>query len=272
LREWAEKGGRVVLVGPRARDVFKGTSIGISEGPGGTDERMEPVQAGAYAQGVEFALVGGERLLASDSAWITHLKDIKGSALSSRAIGDGEIIWLASMYPATNDGIAEADNARLVTLLAGMAEPVYFDEYHHGYVKGAGLWRRLGPGGRAAALLGIAALFIALVAYARRTGPAIDVEDPRPARTGAYIAQLGSLYRRAGVRGEALGSLHDGLRSALAKRYGSAEVGVARDAEAREALGQAEALIDREDIEEGEFVEAARALTRARRNVEGHDG
>jgi hypothetical protein len=50
------------------------------------------------------------------------------------------------------------------------------------------------------------------------------------------------------------------------------EVGITRDAEARDALGRAEALIDRGDIEEGEFVEAARALTRARRNVEGRDG
>ncbi len=105
LRDWAESGGRVVLIGPYARDVFFGTSIGIDEGPAGAEARMRPVQAGAYAQGVEEAFVSGERLLPSDPAWVAHLKDANGSALASRSIGEGEIVWLASMGPATNDGI-----------------------------------------------------------------------------------------------------------------------------------------------------------------------
>jgi hypothetical protein len=272
LRSWAEAGGRVVLVGPYARDVFYGTSIGIDEGPVGREGRMSPVQASAYAQDVEDVSVGAERLLASDTVWIAHLKDSSGSALASRAIGDGEIVWLASARPATNEGIGEADNARLVTLLAAQSGPVYFDEYHHGYAQGQGLWRRLGAGGRAAALLGVIAVTIAIAASARRLGPAIPVPDARPARTGAYIAQLAALYRKAGAYEEALTSLADGLKAALARRYGTIEAGRARNEEARDALERVQAVIERDRIEEETFVETARALTRARRDVEGRDG
>jgi hypothetical protein len=272
LRAWVEDGGRVVLVGPYARDIFRGTSIGIDEGPMAVDARMRPVQAGVYADGVEDAAVGGQRLLASDSSWIAHLKDGSGSALASRAMGEGEIVWLASAVPATNAGIAADDNARLVTLLAAHRGPVHFDEYHHGYVKGAGLWQRLGPGGRAAMVLGALALVVALVASARRLGPAIPVADDRPARTGAYIAQLASLYRKAGARSEALASLSEGLRAALAKRYGTVDAGLARNESARAALDRAHALIGHGRIEEKDFVEAARAITAARRDVEGRDG
>lgn len=272
LRDWAESGGRVVLIGPYARDVFFGTSIGIDEGPAGAEARMRPVQAGAYAQGVEEAFVSGERLLPSDPAWVAHLKDANGSALASRSIGEGEIVWLASMGPATNDGLGQGDNARLVTLIAAMREPVYFDEYHHGYVKGAGLWQRLGSGGRAAFALGAFALLVGIVASARRLGPAIPETEERPARTGAYIAQLASLYRKAGARAEALISLSDGLRSALAKRYGTVEAGRSRDDAARQALDKSRTLIESGRISEQDFVETAREITRARRDVEGRDG
>jgi hypothetical protein len=204
--------------------------------------------------------------------WITHLKDGNGALLASRTYGEGEIVWLACANPALNEGIAEADNARLVTLLTAMEQPVYFDEYHHGYVRGAGVWQRLGSGGQAAIVLGALALVIALVASFRRVGPAIPVAPERTARTGAYIAQLASLYRKADAHAEALGSLYEGLRSALAKRYGTVSAGMMRDEDARRVLERTQSLIDGGRIDEKDFVECARELTRVRRDVEGRDG
>ena len=272
LLRWVEEGGRVVLAGPNARDVFMGTGIGVSLAPGGDEDTLALAQPGAYADGVAGVEVGAERLLPSETAWVPHLKDEHGHALSSRAMGEGEIVWLASAYPTSNSGLEAADNARLSTLLAAADQPVYFDEYHHGYVKGAGVWTRLGAGGQVAVVLGAIAIVIAILASARRVGPPIAPAESRTVRTGAYIGQLAGLYRKAGARGESLDSLAEGLRTALAQRYGTLDAGLARCDQARTALERAEAARSRGEIQEEEFVSVARDITRARREVEGRDG
>lgn len=266
LAAWVERGNRLVLAGPYAGDVIDGMSGSPREGHATT---LAPLQPGVYAQGVERVLVDPERLLLDSPRWVTHLKDTDGQYLASRALGRGEVVWLASVHPLGNTGIAKGDNARLATLLTAARGPVYFDEYHHGFVRGGGVWDRLGAGGRVALLLGVGAVIVLLWSAARRTGRAIEAVPERAARTGAYIGSLAELYRRAGARQEALDSLAGGLRQTLARRHGGLDAALAAEPRFRELLERASSA---GDMSQDEFVRCARDIARARREVEGRDG
>lgn len=269
VRRWVEGGGRLVLVGIGA-EPLAGPDLSGRARDGRDGAMLPPLLPVRYAHGVERVKVGPERVLVDSPRWATVLKDGGGQALLVHAVGEGEVVWLASAYPVTNAGIGEADNARFATLLAAGAQPVHFDEYHHGFVRGGGIWQRLGQGGRAAALLGLLGAATLLWSVSRRIGPPIASAPAREVRTGAYIGSLAGLYRAAGARVPALASLAEGLRSSLARRYGSVEAGLARDAGARQALRDAEAYD--EAAGEDRFVSVARTIARARREVDGRDG
>lgn len=265
LRAWVDDGGRLVLVGQYAGQIA-GDTLGGTSGAGEV-ANLPLILPSVYAQGVEKVRVGEDRVLEAGPEWVTHAKDDAGQVLISRSQGAGEVVWLSSPLPMSNVGIGEADNARLVTLLTAVSGPVYFDEYHHGFVAGGGIWERLGAGGRSAVLLCLLGLGVLLYSVSRRPGPPIDVLTEPAARGGAYIASLAELYRKAGARTQALESLAAGLRASLARRYGSVEAGMARHQEAREVLG----LLGKE-MDEKQFVETARRIARLRQEVEGRDG
>jgi hypothetical protein len=270
LEDWVGRGGRLVLVGPFA-GALAGPGFGGSPGTGVPTVALRPRVPSAFTDGVERVAVDGDRILLDSATWVTHLKDTGGQVLANKAYGRGQVVWLSSAYPLTNEGIAEADNARLATLLVAGGGPVLFDEYHHGFVRGAGVWERLGASGRSALVLVVVAVAVGLVSAARRLGPAIETPVRRDVRTGAYMASLAELYRKAGVRGPALHTLAEGLRESLVRRYGTLEVGLARHPAASSALGTVTALAG-ETLSEERFVSIARDIARARQEVEGRDG
>ena len=106
--------------------------------------RCKPLFPGAYADGDRRRSGPGPTACSLDaSAWVAHFKDFGGQVLVSRQVGEGEVVWLAGPWPLSNAGIGAADNGRLAVQLATAGgRPVYFDEYHHGFVHEA---RLLGP-------------------------------------------------------------------------------------------------------------------------------
>ncbi|MBE0476600.1 MAG: DUF4350 domain-containing protein [Coriobacteriia bacterium] len=285
VARWVRGGGRLVLAGQFADELLGGLELGGSvRHRGEDDDELSPLLPSAYAEGVVSVRVGSARLLTSGPEWATHMKDLSGQALVSAAVGDGEVVWLSSTFPVANAGIGEADNARLATLLAAAAEDgegggIHFDEYHHGYVRGGGLLDRLGAGGRAALVLALSGVVLALLAWGRRIGPPVPEPVRGAARGSGYIAQLGELYRKAGAREVALDELEEGLRRALARRHGTLAAGLAHHAAAREALelsrlvrgGGAGTAGARAPGKEA-FLDAAGAIRAARTEVEGIDG
>jgi len=268
LIAWVEAGGRLVMAGPEARAALRQVPVGAGRTTGGDETTLTPLLPSFYADGVRDITVGPNRFLADDASWVTHVKDIEGQVFATRAYGEGELVWISTTAPFANAYIGEGDNARFATLVTAAEQPVYFDEYHHGFVRGGSVWDRLGTGGQAGVTVALLALAVWLAAVSRRLGPAIDPVPQRPVRTGAYISSLAELYRAAGARREALDSLADGLRASAAIRYGTLDAAIARHPEIATALSRAQEAHDTTPTEEA-FVSIARDLARARQEVEG---
>jgi len=271
LRAWVENGGRVLLVGWQARDGI-GVSVRDVAPASGAETTVSPVYPAKETVGVSRISIGAARLRVNDTGWVTVARDGGGAVLIERALGAGEVVWLADVTPLANNGIERADNALLAIALTTAGGPVYFDEYHHGFAFGGGIWQRLRAGGQAATIIGVFALFFLLLTRARRIGPPILEPETPPARTSAYIDSLAELYRKAGARPEALQVLEDGLTRALARRYGTVALGRARRADVSSALEHSATLRTRGGISESEFVSVAGQIVRLRREVEGIDG
>jgi hypothetical protein len=219
LAKWVREGGRLVIVGSELQGLLDDLGAEATPGSAPQGSVVEPSLPGVYAAGVRRIAPGVGRLDPADPSWVVHYRDGSGPALLSRALGGGEIVWLADVRAVSNDGIGIEDDARLAVLLASQGgRVIYFDEFHHGFVDEASVWDRLGYGGQAATVLLLFGLGVIVVAYARRIGPPVrPLEEPQ-VRGGAYIGQLAELYRKAGARAEALESLEDGVARSLARR------------------------------------------------------
>lgn len=276
LSDWVRDGGRLVLVGTEAGVLVDDLGLGVS--PSSVEANGEaglvPRLPTALTSGVHTVEPGIDRLLASGPEWITHFGDTAGQLLISGVIGSGSVTWLAGPYPVSNTGIGRADNAELAVRLAGAGRiPAYFDEFHHGYVQGGGIWDRMSTGGRSAVVLLLLGVAVLVAAGARRLGPAVAPFEEPAARGAGYIGSLAELYRKAGAHADALASLEDGLRRALSRRHGTLEIGLARRPAAREALERSAALRGATGrMTREEFLAAARGLRKQRREVEGLDG
>lgn len=272
LTSWVEGGGRVVFAGGIALSAFDGQLLDGIQAQSARAAETRPTAPTRYAADVETVSLGTRRLTGVTSRWVSAYED-KGNVLVTRRYGDGEVVVLASVYPLSNDGLGVEDNARLATLVAAAgARPVYFDEYHQGYARGGSLWSRLSVGSRTGLLLALAGLAVGIVARARRLGPAIPQAEVPAARSSAYIGQLAEVYQRAGARVHSLTVLEDGLTRALRRRHGTLSAGLSLHADAAAVLERSARVRSQEKIEKDEFVEVARALARARRDVEERNG
>lgn len=268
LTSWVEDGGRVVFAGAVALSAFDGPLLDGVQARSAEPATVRPNGPTRYANDVGTVSLGPRRLTDVTDRWVSAYED-KGSIIVTRRHGEGEVVVLASVYPLTNDGLGAEDNARFATLVAAAgARPVYFDEYHQGYARGGSMWSRLSVGSRTGLLLGLVALAVAIVARARRLGPAIPQADAPVARSSAYIGQLAEVYQRAGARVHSLTVLEDGLTRALRRRHGTLSAGLSLHADAAAVLERSAKVRLQEKIDRDEFVEVARALARARRDVE----
>ncbi|GAB4285008.1 MAG: DUF4350 domain-containing protein [Coriobacteriia bacterium] len=271
VARWVRDGGRLILAGWHGEAVARALDL-YAVPSGGTLAELPPRQPAGALVGVSRVEAGEQRLRAEDAGWAAPLADASGAAMLVRGVGGGEVVWLGTAYPLTNAGIASADNARFAVQLVTVGGPVTFDEYHHGFAYGGGVWTRIGDAGRAGVLLVALATVVALYALGRRIGPPIREISTPEARTTTYIASLAQLYRTAGARAEALEALEDGIARASATRHGSVAFGLTRHPSAARAIERSAALRERGSVTEEEFVSAAAALVAAKREVEGIDG
>lgn len=271
LAAWVAEGGRLVLAGP-----YAGEALGGVEGPAvrlgaDSDDAPPPLLPSPYVTTEGPPVLGPGRRIA-EGPWVSLYGDEGGAALMLRAVGAGEVLWLADASALSNERIGEAGNGEFAVRLLADATPVHFDEYHHGFITADSLLGALGPGGQAALVLGALALAVLVIGRGRRLGPVIP-DEPRPrARTLAYVDSLAGVYRTAGAHADALETLARGLERSLARRHGSLALGLKRRPEAATLLAETHEAVSRGTITDDAFVTIARRIARARQEVESIDG
>jgi hypothetical protein len=145
-----------------------------------------------------------------------------GEAVVARQlIGAGDVIIISVPEMFENKSLAADHHLALLTALAGIHRPIYFDEYAHGIAADDGAlalmteWR-LGP---LLVLGGIAALFT-FWRNARRIG--LPDAEERDTRSDAIdlVASLGALYGRSMSNGDAIVLYRAALERTVAAQTG----------------------------------------------------
>ncbi len=235
LRAWVERGGTVLLLlGPEG---VPGDKTALTLGAALVREEKSFDQAERELAGAVRQLLGDSTRRGADlHPWLPTpategvarvrvraaatlvlisglelLGDEHAAYAALSQLGAGRVLALARPDPATNHWIGEGDALALVLgllSLAPRAGPILFDEHHLRPKAPAQL-----PLGVTLALaqLGLVAVVFA-AARGRRLGAALPSAPPLGLDGGAYVRQLGALYRAAGADEALAAELLAGLR------------------------------------------------------------
>ena len=136
------------------------------------------------------------------------LKDQYGAVVWQEAIGKGQIIYAATPYLAVNAYQDEPGNFKfLAQLVTAPGQPIYVDEYLHGY-KDRETIAHEAKGGVLAYLAKTPLILIAIQAGVillvliwgknQRLGAPLKLVEPQPDNSQAYIQALATVLRKAG--------------------------------------------------------------------------
>jgi Domain of unknown function (DUF4350) len=224
LRQFVEKGGRVLFTGPNAGSFFSRSHAAklYDFADSQTYEANLPSQFTRGAEKIE---------MRPEAEW-THLSgpqivlygDPNQPAVVTWRIGKGRILWWAGASPLTNEQLSDEHNLELFLdavsdSAAGPNEQpdIYWDEYYHGergslwgYVAKTPLpWGILQIG-----IIGLAVFFT----FGRRSGP-ISIPAPISRRSPLeFVDTLAGLYQRAHAEPAMVGISYQRLRSALTRQ------------------------------------------------------
>jgi hypothetical protein len=305
LDQWVRQGNVVVVMTREANDLYRALGLIVDEPEGSSANPAEPAQPSALARGVEklqtqtqfgfkFGRPRSEIAKALDieeveppipaipaEEWV-ELFTKKHEARSvpqvvSAARGQGLYVAVNDIFPASNLGIAVADNAEFMLNVARLAPEngtIWFDEYHKRPVE-----RGLMSYVRDRALLPIL-IYVLLLAglLLWRSGTRFGATEPlvadRRRDSAEYVKAVAALYQNAGMPRDALATIYADFRRRLVgalrmdgltdldevgRRY---EARTGRPAvEARAALIETEAALARESLDEAEALQFCTRLT-----------
>ena len=167
------------------------------------------------------AVSSNQRLiLAKDAPYTVLARDSTGVIAVDKPLGKGRVVCVANRYGATNEGIAEADNAVFLVNIAlrasdGRKRAVRFDEYHHGIgfaetasARAGGLWESTPLPLRFGFLYLVATSVLVLFSANRRFGPVHTSPVVSHRASTDYVNSMARLYRRAGAADIAIEALY----------------------------------------------------------------
>jgi hypothetical protein len=242
--------------------------------------------------GVETLSVSSSQrlVLAKDARYTVLARDASGVIAVDKQLGKGRVVIVANRYGATNQGIAEADNAAFLVNIAlrasdGKRLTVRFDEYHHGVgfadatvATTGGVWANTPLPLRLGFLHLLAASLLLLYTANRRFGPVQHTAQISHRASTDYVNSMARLYRRAGAADIAVESLYSrfvrDLRRALDVPADEGIAQLVRVAEQRfgPAVGglqplllRGEAVLAGQRVSEPDMLNLARQIEQFRR-------
>jgi hypothetical protein len=218
LKSWVEAGGTVLFmvtlpVRPMdSKDLIAG-DIAIVAGDKKAKDLTPFAPNSPYVRNVALLHVASPvRLKAgANSHYRTLFRDDVGALAAEKALGKGHVFLLANSVAASNDSIAQADNAILLYNIAAETaqsghHAIAFDEYHHGVgfethtagdENNESLFASL-PKPVRFVMLHLCALGVLLIYVGnRRFGPLRTLSNPTYRASTDYVGSMARLFRRA---------------------------------------------------------------------------
>ena len=224
MLRWVEQGNTLLLLSKKADALNRALHVVPTEDATREKQTFFPVTLDpdldpsfGYLRDIHVLSVGSQSTLPPKAGalplwWIGKGQDRSPGALVLRQ-GKGRVIVVADPSLATYSGLWDRKDGQAtlrddnvwflvnVATLDARDAKVYFDEYHHGFQSGGGLWGYLRYHGQALLLAPLFLVVAAAVwAAAVRLGPATPT--PQTSETDAvdYASALARLYQQAGAR------------------------------------------------------------------------
>lgn len=229
LRAFIERGGRLLATGDDVADVLP--AIGIT--------RVRPIYAitQPYPSAAPSPLNRGAANITTDASvsWSSPLQaavplyaNANNIVAVEFPVGRGDVIWLASAMPLTNNAIAQTDNLNFLLNIVSThpgaggtsaTTRILWDEYYHGVRRSLGSYVAGTPIIWALAQAGLIYLFV-IVGYGRRTGPLRKPVVESRLSPLEFVETLGALYHRAHAASSAVEAEWQRFRFLITRRLG----------------------------------------------------
>lgn len=131
--------------------------------------------------------------------WQPLCRDSEGVSVLYSPVGHGGVIWCASPWSFSNDGISQGKNIDFILALTKLrpGTAVIFDEYHHGYGANMGVWSLLPTLTKIGVIQLSLALLLFFLVVAWRFGPPRLPAEERYSRSRAeYLISMAELLLR----------------------------------------------------------------------------
>jgi hypothetical protein len=196
VREFLEKGGRVLAVGAAAGHLLPESSLFQEGFPLSEKATFRPLLPSPLIRNAgEISMISPEHWQPKSASQLVIYGNEDTAAVITYAVGKGQVIWWGASTPMTNAGIRQSGNLALFLNSVGPAEGVrvLWDEYFHG--AHGSLWAYFAqtPLPWGVAQFGVVFLAI-LVTHSRRQSP-IHVPLVRSRLSPLeFVETLGDLY------------------------------------------------------------------------------
>jgi len=275
VRDFARRGGRVIVTGALAATFFPDEAFTVNRLP--TVWRQVPaVNLSAITRAAPRITLTPSAVWAARANGTPLFADEAGTRVIERQEGKGTVVLWASATPLTNAGLKEPGNVEF--FLACLGAPgdvqVLWDEYFHGYRHSLTASAINSPIAWLLLHLGFIAVAV-LWTYSRRSGPVFAPVTGSRLSPLEFVRTLGHLYERAGAASTAVDVTYSRFRYLLTRRLGVppdappdvldaglAERHWAVDPNLRATLEACEAARSRDDLKPGAALRLVRALYR----------
>ena len=258
LEAWVRKGGRLIVLGsvfPATRDAL---GLPRTHAAGSKEAWTACGFRGARR------VVGGEFAMnmrtSCDRKHSVLLAGRDGAVAVLLKHGRGTIVDIVTPTMFDNVRLAVRDNAAFAYDLFSAGAPPQFDERVHGYAQGRTFWQVLPLPVRAAVVVAILALLIAIVAANIRLAPARRPEADDERTSFAYIESLARMLQRAGAA-------HD-MIARLAKAAAGLRKPAPGDERGSAAFAELRRLGERADAGPREVLRAGMIFAQLRKDYE----
>jgi hypothetical protein len=218
LLSWVARGGTLVLATRSETRLHRDLDLRLFESERAqSDAFARPVAPIRLAASGRLEMLDDVVLSSQSPAWVALHRGLGGVYSALRSYQAGRVVSLSTPAPATNRGLRSAGNAAFFTrLIADTEGPIYFDEYHHGFVRESDLMWYL----RQRSLLAFVAqalLAFAFMCWSLAPSLARPRTDDAPCgiESREFLSGLANIYARAGLQGHPIAWFERGLLQAL---------------------------------------------------------